>query len=104
MSTKRTHKVGTLTLGITLVVSGIFFLLHLVFPTLTYFTILKAWPIIFIFLGIEILFQSIKLSNDEEDKLTYDKTAIFLTALVILFAMCIGSISTVMERSIHVSF
>ncbi|MFT3983888.1 MAG: hypothetical protein QM697_08260 [Lachnospiraceae bacterium] len=98
MIKNRTHRVGTLTLGITLVVSGIAFLVRLFVPALTYYTIMKAWPIVFIFLGIEVLFSAAHASDDT-CPVIYDKSAIFITAMLILFAMCIGSLTLLMERN-----
>lgn len=98
MLKNRTRKVGTLTLGITLVVSGIAFLIRLFVPVLSYYTIMKAWPIVFIFLGIEVLISAMHASDDD-GPVVYDKAAIFITAMLILFAMCIGSLTLLMERT-----
>lgn len=81
---KRVHRVGTLTCGLMLIVFGILFLLHLFFPELEYQMILGFWPVIFILLGAEILIGSRKT---EEEKVIYDKGAIFLTILLCFFAM-----------------
>ncbi len=51
----RTHRVGSITLGSTLVLFGILFLVHLFVPVLTYEIIFHIWPCIFLLLGIEIL-------------------------------------------------
>ena len=97
-----THRVGTITLGITLVLSGIAYLLHLFFPSITYYHIMKAWPIVFIFLGVEILLNALQI-KDEQD-IRYDKTAFFMNAMIILFTMFIGCISIAIEHAIPITF
>lgn len=80
----KTHKVGTITLGITLITFGVLFLLRIFIPGLSYEIVVKMWPVIFIILGLEILIASF---SQKEDKLVYDKTAIFLTVVLTFFAM-----------------
>lgn len=89
-----THRVGTITLGGMLVTFGTLFLLRIFLSDLSYEFIFKLWPIIFIFLGIEILLANIR---QKVEKLIYDKTAIALIIILSFFAMgmaitevCIG--------------
>lgn len=98
MLKNRTHKVGTLTLGITLVISGIAFLVRVFIPVLSYYTIMKAWPVVFIFLGIEVLISTARAGEDT-GPVIYDKATIFITAMLILFAMCMGSFALLMEST-----
>ena len=81
--TIRTHRVGTVTFGLILVVMGALFLLRMIFPALDYELIFRLWPLIFISLGIEVLASS----RRAEEKLVYDGAAIFLLILLVLFAM-----------------
>ena len=73
--TTRTHRVGTVTFGLVLVVMGVLFLLEMIFPVLDYELIFRLWPLIFISLGIEVLLSSRRAA------------AIFLLILLVLFAM-----------------
>ena len=82
METVRTHRVGSLTAGLSLIAFGIMFMLHLFSNIITYDMIFKLWPIILIGLGVEIL-----LSNLVPDKITYDKAAIALMIVMAIFAM-----------------
>lgn len=82
----RTHKVGTLTLGIMLVSFGTLFLLRSFIEKLSYEIIIKLWPVVMVFLGLEILYANFKQS-DETNKLVYDKTAFFLIIILSFFAM-----------------
>ena len=79
------HRVGTLTLGILLIVFGLLCLARIIFPGLTYELIYKLWPTIFIFLGTEVLITNITQKTDTG--LIYDKTSIVLIVLLSFFAM-----------------
>jgi len=94
-----TRRVGSFTLGIALVAIGIAYLMHLFFPSLSYLMIIQAWPIIFVLLGIEIILSNLK--TNETTPFVYDKTAIFLTAVLILFSMGMGTLSILFEESTH---
>lgn len=80
----KTHRVGTITLGGMLITFGVLFLLRLFLPDLSYSVIFKLWPIIFIFLGGEILLANFR---QREEKLIYDKTALALIIILSFFAM-----------------
>lgn len=80
----RTHRVGTLTFGGMLIVFGILFLLRIFITTITFDIIFKLWPVIFIFLGLEILIAN---CIQKDGNLIYDKTAFALIILLSFFAM-----------------
>lgn len=84
----RTHRVGTITLGLILIVFGTLFLVHMVVPTFGYKVIYKLWPIMLITLGMEILLTNKKV---EQDKFIYDKGAIFLMILICFFSMTMAT-------------
>ena len=88
---KRTHRIGTVTLGLILVVLGILLLLRLIFPVLDYELIFRLWPVIFVVLGIEVLVSSWK----PEAQLQYDGAAIFLMVTLVVFAMCMAGLDWV---------
>lgn len=93
----KTHRIGTITLGVTLVIFGSLFLSHLVFPDLSYMFIMKLWPVIFIFLGIEVLVSTFLKSD--KFHIVYDKVGIILTGFIIVFSMCAGFLSIVFEAA-----
>ena len=80
----KTHRVGSLTLGGMLIVFGVLFLLRLFIPGMTYELIFRLWPILFLFLGGEILIANFR---QQQDQLIYDKTAFALIILLTFFAM-----------------
>ncbi|WP_343208150.1 LiaI-LiaF-like domain-containing protein [Anaerolentibacter hominis] len=85
----RVHRVGTFTFGILLVVFGLLFLLHLFIPALSYEIIFAFWPLIFILLGVEVLFFNFK---QKTEKIIYDKGAVVLTVLLTFFAMIMACV------------
>ena len=91
----RTHRVGTFTLGGMLITFGIIFLLRIFISTISFGIIFKLWPIIFIFLGLEILIANF---NQKEDKLVYDKTAFALIIILSFFAMGMSMVEFIMEQ------
>lgn len=91
----RTHRVGTITLGIGLVGIGTLFLAHMFLPEMSYEFIYKVWPVIFILLGIEIL-----LANGRKNtEFVYDKTAIGLAVFLIIFSMFMAVLGFAVETS-----
>lgn len=100
----RTHKVGTITLGVTLIVCGIVFLLQSFIPFISFSMICRFWPVIFIILGLEILISNVR---DKEGTFIYDKGSIFLTFLITGFAMILGFINQCLimaEQHININF
>ena len=81
----RTHRVGSITAGISLIALGILFILHIFVDLLSYGFILKLWPFLMIGVGTEIL-----VSNFSERKFAYDKGAVILLFLVMIFAVCMA--------------
>lgn len=77
-------KIGTFTFGIMLIIFGVLFIFRIFYPNFSYEIILKFWPIMFIFLGFEILIANHKI---EESELIYDKTAFILIIILTFFAM-----------------
>jgi hypothetical protein len=80
----KTHRVGTFTLGTMLVTFGIIFLLRIFVAGLSFEIIFRLWPVVFIFLGLEILIANF---CQKEEKLVYDKTAFALIIILSFFAM-----------------
>ncbi len=77
----RVHRVGSITAGISLVAFGILFLLRLFTDLITYEMVFSLWPVVLIGLGAEILMSNIKTEN-----LKYDKGAVALMMIMMIFA------------------
>ena len=81
----RSHRVGSVTAGLSMIGFGVMFLLHLFFEIIDYRMMFSLWPVILILLGLELL-----LSNFSTKKIVYDKAAIFLLIVMTFFAMGMG--------------
>lgn len=84
--TVKTRRVGSVTFGVTLIVFGVLFLVHMAVPSLNYEMIFNCWPVVFVLLGIEILVENRK-SNVAGYKFVYDFPAILMLGLMLFFAM-----------------
>lgn len=91
----RTHRVGSVTFGVVLVISGILFLLHGIVPFLTYKFIFDLWPGILIILGIEVLLSSGRGTT----RFVYDKTAIFLTIIMTFFTISLAFLDVALQHT-----
>lgn len=89
------RRVGTFTTGIVLVLFGIMFLLHLIYPGFNYLIIASLWPVILILLGMEIIVAYI---INKEDVMKYDFHAIILIIILSFFAMGMGSMEYVITH------
>ncbi len=79
----RKWRVGTISMGILLVATGILLLLSEINDISGAMLILRWWPIILIILGIEVL-AFIFLSKEEQPKIKFDGLSIFLTIFIVL--------------------
>ena len=97
----RVHRVGTWTFGCMLILYGVLFLARLFFPELHYEMIFRLWPLLFIFLGLEVL-----LGNCRRDTaFVYDKTAIVLIVFLTLFAFTMAAVDlSIQYAPWHVSW
>ena len=91
----KTHRVGTFTLGGMLITFGVLFLLRIFLTTLSFGIIFKLWPVIFIFLGLEILIANFRQTGVS---LIYDKTAFALIIILTFFAMGMSIMEFIMEN------
>lgn len=86
--TIRTRRIGTVTFGLLLIVFGVLFMIHMVYPMISYEFIFRLWPLVFIVLGGEVLAGSFRA----EEKFVYDGAAIFLMIVLIIFAMTMAGV------------
>lgn len=90
------RKVGTLTAGITLILFGLLFLGRIIVPVLDYTFIMSLWPLVLMFLGIEVIVSYVL---NKEEKMQYDGGAIVLVIFMAMFAMAMGGAEFVMEHA-----
>ena len=90
----RTHRVGSITAGLSMIVFGVLFILHLFIGALDYTMIFKLWPLMIIGLGVELL-----ISNYRSDQIIYDKPAVTLLFITTLFAMSMAGADMLMQMA-----
>ncbi|MEL7657573.1 MAG: DUF5668 domain-containing protein [Bacillota bacterium] len=96
--TTRTRRVGTITMGVSLIAAGILFLLHLFIPlTVTYLYIFRSWPVILILLGAEVLIANLR---SKEEKIIYDGWAIFIMVLIMCLAGTMAGCQIILDHGI----
>lgn len=86
---KRTRRVGSLTSGAVMIVTGGALLCHTLFGLTNYRDIFRFWPLVIIGLGAEILF------SDRED-VRYDGAAVVMMFSVLLFSMGMAAMEILM--------
>lgn len=91
-SEPRVHRVGSVTLGMTMVLFGILFLLHTLGGLLTYQIIWRLWPVILVSMGIEVLFY-----QRSSSKQVYDKGSVVILILIGIFSAAMAMSGVVME-------
>ena len=110
--TIRVRKVGAVTFGIVLIVTGVLFLLKIFLPGLDYGVIVHFWPVILIGLGIEVLlgcrWKTFEIRNEmgqlvEQSKVGYDVPAILLTIVLTGFSLCMGIMDVVLSHAQGIS-
>lgn len=94
-------KVGTLTCGLLFITLGVLLLIYQTNKTSALNLIFTWWPIILIFLGLEVLIST-QIASRYEYKIQYDGVSIFLIIIVLLFSLGIFSAKHVLGN--HFSF
>lgn len=80
----RQRRIGTITLGVSLVLFGILFMIRIFGGILNYTLIFHLWPLILVALGMEILYYNC-LAPEKAG--TYDFAAIIIL-IMIVFLQC----------------
>ena len=89
------RRVGTLTLGIVLILMGAAFIAHLVMPVLSLRILLDFWPVVLILLGIETLASYF---INKQDRLRYDVWSIVIMIVLVGFSICMGWAQFLLEK------
>lgn len=96
----RRWRVGTLTLGLLLIVLGSAFFIARTSGVITVTQVLSWWPIAIILLGIELLLSGVIIKG-EDSKIRFDGFSIFAIILIILY--CTGAF-TLTKINSHINF
>lgn len=93
----RTHRVGTVSCGLVLILYGILFLVRLALPALDYRIIMELWPVVLVMLGVEILISSVG-KNQDKQKFVYDFPAVLIIIVMLFFTMIMAVADFCMEE------
>lgn len=91
----RQRRIGTITLGVSLVLFGILFMIRIFGGVLNYTLIFHLWPLILVALGMEILYYSCLAP---EKARAYDFAAIIILIMIVFFAMCMAGFDMVLTN------
>lgn len=84
---KKVRKIGRLTFGITLILVGLSVVIQTFLPIEIFRYILMLWPLVFISIGIEVIYFS------KREEIKYDGVGIFLIFVVLFFGTIFGAIN-----------
>lgn len=102
------RRVGSVTFGVVLLITGCLLLAHMFFPQFNYFMIYRFWPIALILLGIEVLMGTRTKSYEvldekgkvvEQSKTVYDFPAIIMMTVSLGFAVLMAMTYWVYETN-----
>ena len=88
----RRHRVGTITLGLTLMIFGIVYLLRLFIPDMPLEPIIHIWPAVLVILGAEVLFAGIGKKD-----FVIDKASVILLFLKVFFLFGMAAAETILK-------
>lgn len=91
----RVRRVGTLTMGAALIVSGVVALISLFNPSFNFIMAAKLSPLVLVFIGIEILYYNFFHQNE---KLKYDFLSTFVCFLLICTSVTVAMLSPIYEQ------
>lgn len=86
------RRVGSVSFGIVLLLSGFLLLAHTFFPQFNYLMVYRFWPVTLIIMGIEVLAgargKNVEVLNEqgkviEQNKTVYDFAAIIMMVVVL---------------------
>lgn len=90
----KNRRVGTLTAGVSMVLFGALFLLRLFVPAITIRLIASLWPLVLVFLGVEVL---IAYAMNKEGQMRYDAGSVVLILALAFFTVCMAFAQMTME-------
>ncbi|MEG2653095.1 MAG: hypothetical protein RSA17_05920 [Ruthenibacterium sp.] len=83
------RRVGTVTMGVALILSGVLLCVSLFWPTVNVFGLFRFAPLLLALLGVEVLVAYARAKNAA---IKYDVLSMILCALLILFSLGVTSV------------
>lgn len=93
----KNRRVGTLTVGASLIIFGLLFLLRLAIPAVTTRLIASLWPIVLVFLGVEVIIAYVR---NKDGQMRYDAGSVVLIVVLALFTVCMAAAQVAFENSL----
>ena len=94
----RSRKIGVLTLGVTLIVFGILYLLRAFIPGWDYISVLRFWPFVLILLGVEVLLSALLPRPEGEPPAKPDALSVILLFGALLMAGGLAAAEFALEQ------
>ena len=94
----KSRKIGVFTLGISLVVFGILFMVRVFAPWFDFVRVLQFWPVVLILLGIEVLVAALLPKKEGEPIAKVDPVAIVLLFVVLILAGALAAAQFALEQ------
>jgi len=88
------RRIGTITMGLSLIVTGVVIFISLLIPEINMLFAAKFAPLILVFLGIEILWRTITAKGE---KIRYDFLSGFVCMLLIVASVAVSIIPSVLR-------
>lgn len=95
----KSRRVGTVTLGVGLILTGIFSILSLFTNWMDIVFILKLSPILLIMLGTEMLVYTVA---NKEERIKYDGLAVFISFILITGTLALSAALVLFQRTIRI--
>lgn len=111
--TIRIRRIGSITFGVVLIITGVIFLLWQFIPNIDYTMVFRFWPLVLIGLGIEVLLgnrqKNVEVLDEEgkiveQNKAIYDVPAIVLTVALIFFSIFMAMMNWALIHSQDIYF
>lgn len=87
------HFAGTVTMGCTLIIMGVLFIVHIIVPGLSYAMIFRLWPLILVGLGIEVLIAN----AIAPEKMKFSGISIAILLIMVFFSMIMAGCDILMN-------
>jgi len=94
----RSKKIGVFTLGISLVVFGVLFMVRVFAPWFDFVRVLQFWPVVLILLGIEVLVSALLPRKEGDPAIKLDAASIILLFVVLFLAGGLAAAQFALER------
>lgn len=93
----KNRRVGTFTTGISLIVFGLLFLFRLVIPAMTIRLIASLWPLVLVFLGVEVIIAYVR---NKDGQMRYDAGSVVLIVVLMIFTISMVTVQMAIENGV----